>query len=158
MQVYTPNKAFLWTYAYACMHYISHEIEAWPLSYEISLPSFKSISTPYLYYRFRIHVTHYVSCFQISESLFPIFPSQHLRYSGYETQMMNDRKHDNDRLLFVHATWFDCIEIFFNDKENMSGFANHFKALHNDALTHAVIYDKWHYEHSWMLECHLENL
>ena len=39
------------------------------------------------------------------------------------------------------------LKYFFNDKGNMSGFANHFKALHNDVLTHAVIYDKWHYEY-----------
>ena len=65
----------------------------------ISVPSFKSILTQYLYYRFSIHVTHCGSCFQISESLFPRFSSQHLRYSDNETQMMNDRKQYNDRLV-----------------------------------------------------------
>ena len=124
--------------------YLSLYIYIHVYTHEFSLPSFKSISTQYSCYRFSIRVTHCGSCFQISESLFPRFPSQHLRCSRYETQMMNDRKHDNDRLLFVHATWFDCMERVFNEKENMSGFVNQFKALHNDALTHIHL---WHYEY-----------
>ena len=75
----------------------------------VSEPSFKSILAQYLYYRFSIHVTHCGSCFQIRESLFPRFSSQHLRYSGYETQMMNDRKQYNDRL--VLSMLFDLIAL-----------------------------------------------